>query len=407
MSRRTSIILAAAIAAAASLPAGAAERGVMLGIAPLYEDHEWTCTDTNHWGVGCPTSYESDWCPGTYVGLPYDWGGWSTVDEFDADIAAGLGAGSHSSDGSLACTTGVDCSGYVSLLWETPWKYGTSTLPDISDAIDARDMWPGDVYNDAGSHVIMWVGKDTAGDAVITESSGTCNGVCGRSVAWSYFGSYTPRVAWTEYVQTATVGTAAGTADDPIVIDAIPFRDWRNTRYAESDIFDFYSAAPDVDESGPESIYEVALPSAGTLTASVLDAPGADVDLQLLSALDADACLGRANIDLEVAIAAAGTYYLTVDSWVGSDATVYSGAYVLDVDFAAAPDGDADTDTDADADGGPDSGPDTDTDTDSDSDSDSDSDADGSSGSDGGCGCAAAGVSPASGLLALVLFSFT
>jgi hypothetical protein len=404
MSLRTAAALA--IAAAIAVPAAAVERSVMLANAPLYEDHEWTCTETNHWGTDCPSSYESDWCPGTYVGLPYDWGGWVTYDEFDADIAAGLGAGSHSSDGSLACTTGVDCSGYVSILWETPWKYGTGTLPEISDAIDARDMWPGDVYNDAGSHVIMWVGKDDAGDAVITESSGTCNGVCGRSVSWSYFDGYVPRVPWTDYVQTATVGTAAGTTEDPIVIDALPFRDWRNTRYASSDVFDFYSAASDVDESGPENIYEMALPCAGTVTASVLDAPGADVDLQLLSSLDADACLGRANIDLVVAVGAAGTYYLTADTWVGSDATEYSGAYVLDVDFAAADgdtDADSDADTDADSDADGDSDGDSDSDSDADSDSDSDSDADGGSGADDGCGCDAVGGAPAGSLLASLI----
>lgn len=405
MSRTVAFAVVMALAVAAALPAFAVERSALLANAPLYEEHEWSCGETNHWGADCPSTYESDFCPGSYVGLPYDWGGFVTWDEFDDDLAQGQGAGSHSWHGVLSCTTGLDCSGYVSILWETPWKYGTSTLPQISDAIDARDMWPGDVYNDAGSHVIIWVGKDDGGAAVITESSGTCNGVCRRSVAWSYFGAYTPRAAWDSYVQTATWGSFAGTAEDPVPIDALPFRDWRNTRYAASDIFDFYSAAPTVDESGPEVIYELELSGAGTLTASVLDAPGADVDLHLLGSLDADDCLGRAHIDLEVAVPAAGTYYLTVDSWVGSDQTVYSGAYVLDVGFAAA---DLDADTDGDADGDTDGDGDADGDSDSDVDADADADADdddvgdGNASSGDSCGCRAAGARRLPGLLALV-----
>ena len=377
-------------------PARAVERDEMLANAPLYEDHVWSCEEVNHWGTDCPASYESDFCPGTYTGLPYDWGGWVTFDEFDEDLAAGQGAGSHSSDGVLACSTGVDCSGYVSILWETPWKYGTSTLPQISDEIDARDMWPGDVYNDSGSHVIMWVSKDTDGSAMITESSGTCNGVCRRAVPWSYFGSYVPRVPWDTYVQTATVGTAAGTSGDPVNVDALPFRDWRNTRYATSDIFDSYSEAPDVDESGPEIIYRLTLPGPGTLTAHVLDAPQADIDLHLLSDLDADSCLGRAHIDLNVEVPAAGTYFLTADTWVGTDSTEYSGAYVLDIDFIAQG-----------QDGGVDSGSDADTDSDSDSDSDEDEDEDeddGGGGAKGGCGCETAGASRPLNLPLLLLF---
>jgi len=385
----------AAVVFVIARPAVAVERYAMLAEAELYEDHVWSCTEVNHWGTGCPSTYESDFCPGTYEGLPYDWGGFVTLDQFDQDLSAGKGAGSHSWHGVLSCTTGLDCSGYVSILWETPWKYGTSTLHQISDAIDARDMWPGDVYNNAGSHVIMWVGKDEDGAAVITESSGTCNGVCRRSVGWGTFASYVPRAAWDDYVQTATAGDHAGTADDPIPIGSFPFRDFRNTRYATSSIFDYYSAAPDVNESGPEYIYVLVLPGPGTLTASVLDAPGVDIDLHLLGSLSADDCLARAHIDLTVEIEAGGTYYLTADSWVGANDTVYSGAYVLDVDFAAA---DADTDADTDAGG--------DTDTGAGNGHDCPPCAETGGCADGGCGCGAVGASRIHGILGTVLGLF-
>lgn len=325
-SAKSKVVAAAVLIVAVPSAAMAVERGAMLGEAPEYEQHEWVCEAVNVTGVDCPDWYESDFSPGTYHGLPYDWGGFVSWQEFDADIAAGQGAGSHSWDGVLDCTTGLDCSGYVSVLWELPWKHGTSTLHEVSDAIDVRDMYPGDVYNDAGSHVIMWVGKDESGEALISESGGYCNGVCRRSVSWSHFGGYTPRAPHADYVQTATVNGFAGTTVDPIEIDSFPFRDWRNTRVAASDVFDHYSAAPEIDESGPEYVYVMNLPSAGAVAASLVDAPQVDIDLHLLGSLDADDCLARAHIELEHEVAAGGTYYLTADSWVGSDSTIYSGA---------------------------------------------------------------------------------
>ncbi len=357
---RLTVVLVVIVIASTS---AAVERGQMLSNATDYEQHQWVMEPENLIAdCAPPGEWSCTVCElGDHVGLPYCWGGDVTLDEFDDHLANDYAAGSAASGNFPDCTTGVDCSGYVSRLWELPWHYSTSTIPDISDAIDSTNMHPGDVYNAAGSHVIMWVGKDESGEAVITESGYLCMGVCQAVVGWSHFTGYTPRRAPSDYVETATVGTYEGTVDDPILIENLPFRDWRNTNEATGDDFDFYSAAPDMDESGPEYIYEIELTESGTLTAHVLDAPGADIDLHLLASLDADDCLARAHIDLEHSIEEAGTYYIVADSFVGTDTTVYSGAYVLDVSFEA---------------GGEDAGPDADTDVDSDSDSDADDDQD-------------------------------
>ncbi len=356
ISFRLTVILAIIVIASTSV---AVERGQMLSNATDYEQHQWVMEPENLIAdCAPPGEWSCTVCElGDQVGLPYCWGGDVTLDEFDDDLANDYAAGSAASGYFPDCTTGVDCSGYVSRLWELPWHYSTSTIPDISDAIDSTNMYPGDVYNAAGSHVIMWVGKDESGEAVITESGYLCMGVCQAVVGWGHFTGYTPRRAPTSYVETATVGTCEGTVDDPIFIENLPFRDWRNTNEATGDVFDFYSEAPDVDESGPEYIYEIELTEVGTLTAHVLDAPGADIDLHLLASLDADDCLARANIDLEHEIEEAGTYYIVADSFVGTDTTVYSGAYALDVSFEA---------------DGEDAGPDADTDSDSDTDDDQD-----------------------------------
>ncbi len=395
--RGSSALAALALTMLLSGPTHAVERSDCLTLALEYVNHEWVCEEINMTGVDCPEGYLSDFClePGEYVGLPYDWGGSFTLEGFDEGIAEGKAAGSHSSDGVLECSVGVDCSGFVSQLWGCG-HYSTSTLHYVSTEIDARDMWGMDAYNDAGSHVIAWQDKDEYGAALIVESSGTCNGTCQRSVDWSYFSTYVPIRAHLDYVQTATIGSYLGTTDDPIPIDTFPATDWRNTREATSDVFDYYSAAPETDETGPEFIYELNFPSPGDFTASIHDAPQTDLDLHLLGSLDADDCIARDHLALDVSIDTPGIYYLVVDTYID-----YAGAYHVEIDFSPS---DVDTDTDSDSD------TDTDTDTDSDIDTDSDSDADTDTGSDNGaaagtgvgCGCAAAGIPGPRGLLPIM-----
>ena len=59
----------------------------------------------------------------------------------------------------------------------------------------------------------------------------------------------------------------AGTMDDPMQIDAFPFMDARNTAEAQSDVIDYYSAAPNLDERGSEYIHVLNVAAGGTLTA--------------------------------------------------------------------------------------------------------------------------------------------
>ena len=53
----------------------------------------------------------------------------------------------------------TDCSGYVSMCWETSTPgYVTLTMHNISDPISASQLRPGDVLLKAGSHVRLFVG---------------------------------------------------------------------------------------------------------------------------------------------------------------------------------------------------------------------------------------------------------
>ncbi len=322
--------------ASAWLTAGvvhAIPRSEIVEAAPGFEEHPWDCGAQNL-VADCA---DSSWQPavtaaGPQVGLPYCWGGWVTLDEFDQQIGQGYGAGSMPYGLFLGCTTGVDCSGYVSQLWQHPHKLGTATLPEVSFEVDTTEMLPGDVFNNAGTHVIMFLGEDSNGDALVTESttSSACMGVCRRPLPWSVLSGYVPRAYFYADVETST---EAGTAEDPILIEAFPYRDTRNTEGAASDQFDFYSAAPTTDESGSELIYVFHVASGGLLTASVLDAVGVDIDIHLLASLDADDCLARDDLEIAVEITEPGAYYLVADTYVGGSGTEYTGAYLLTADF--------------------------------------------------------------------------
>src|SRR4051812_6661373 len=77
--------------------------------------------------------------------------------------------------------------------------------------------------------------------------------------------------------------------DGVICVDALPYGASGST-VDGAQALDQYSCAPTKDESGPERVYRVALPSAGTLTVSLdasLEAGAVDVDVHILSAFDA------------------------------------------------------------------------------------------------------------------------
>jgi hypothetical protein len=94
---------------------------------------------------------------GEYKSVAYDWGGWDAVAVYNQHMANGRVAGDINSNAVESCSHGVDCSGFVTVCWGiTDRKYGTSTLPSISDVIDGADLRRGDILNKAGSHVVMF-----------------------------------------------------------------------------------------------------------------------------------------------------------------------------------------------------------------------------------------------------------
>ncbi len=130
----------------------------------------------------------------------------------------------------------------------------------------------------------------------------------------------------------------AGTLDDPIRIDALPYARKGTTVGAPSDVLDAYACADAIAERGPEVVFRVEVAEPGRLRAWVTgDGAGVDVDVHVLAATDrmgatATACLARGNTEAEADVTP-GAYHVVVDTF--GDGTGNAGPFVLRVDLAA------------------------------------------------------------------------
>ena len=116
--------------------------------------------------------------------MPYQWGGFSTLKEFDAGLREGKSAGDvytaekrkMLNDAVSAHAVGVDCSGFVSRCWDLPRAYSTRELPGLCDEIkDWSELRPGDILNTHNSHVLLfsdWA-RGKKGETLIAYETGS------------------------------------------------------------------------------------------------------------------------------------------------------------------------------------------------------------------------------------------
>lgn len=322
--KSTYLTIAIALAGMASTtPARATTRETSMVHARSFANYPWH-TSSNNLSASCSAAYESIYSVGDYVGLPYDWGGYMSLAEFSTQIASGYGAGSQASDGVLACTSGLDCSGFVSQCWEVG-HFATATLHNTSYAITAGEMMPADVFNMAGYHVAMFARLLDSGIPLLYEAIGY-NVRVNPTGGWSHVDGYTPRR------QNAITGTTdtdpVGTTTKPIVIASLPYTDTRDTKLASSKALDACKVAPSTDQKGPEYVYSLAVTQPGTVTVSLTDDATTDIDVQIYSQLNYDGCIARNDKTLTQAVGC-GTYYIVADTFKAN-----AGAYTLSVSFA-------------------------------------------------------------------------
>ena len=303
----------------------AIDREAVMDNGAEFATHPWTMNSNNQYG-SCSSDYVSDYSPGSsYRGIPYDWGGWVTTAEYDAYLEEGYGAGSHSWHGSLWCTVGVDCSGFVSQAWETSQKYGTSTIYQVSSEISSSSLTRGDALNNSGSHIVLYAYETAAGIPVHVEANGELV-FTDVDQGWSAFSSYVP-IRYDDISD----GAETGTISNPHEITGFPFEDLRWTAGAASDVFDSYDCDPDVNESGPEQIYHFEVEAGGTLGLRVSCDNSVDVDIHVLDGPSSDSCLARDHTELSVWLDP-GEHWIVADTWVGS--YEYAGPYILTATFS-------------------------------------------------------------------------
>ena len=319
-------LLSLAIVAAASGAASAITRTEVLARAKAYALHPWTAKAQNL-TASCSAAYKSEFQAGDYLGLPYDWGGYMTVAEFDKQIGDGLGAGSQPTDGILACTAGVDCSGFVSGCWKAG-HFTTSTIDQTSSVITQAQLLAGDVVNKAGEHVVLFSHLLANGEPVYYESGG-------YNVHENPFGGWSSLMGYMPRRYASIEGTSAadplGTVANPIVIGSFPYSDSRDTSASFSTAFD-RCALSTANESGPEYVYKVTLTQPGQLTVSLSDDAATDIDVHLYSSFNANDCLARHDNTFTQAVDC-GTYYVVADTFVNGAGKALTGSYALTVAF--------------------------------------------------------------------------
>ena len=133
--------------------------------------------------------------PGDYPSVSYDWGGWDTVSQFNGYMDPGtLQAGDVGTGTVESCSKGDDCSGFVTVVWQLATKYSTRMLPSVSMKLKSTSaLLPGDVMNDAGSHVVLF--SSFGSNGIYDYESTTYNGndrVIYMFSTWARLKGYTP-----------------------------------------------------------------------------------------------------------------------------------------------------------------------------------------------------------------------
>ena len=151
-------------------------RELALAIARAYATHEWTAQQRNvlHGadpdGVRVDTP-DADHVEGGFsadgsrnIGIPYQWGGFSSLAEFDAGLRDGRYAGhvpEEVSNPASAWAVGVDCSGFVSRCWELPLKQSTRSLGRLCRELESYgELEPGDLLLSFDGHAMLFAGFD-------------------------------------------------------------------------------------------------------------------------------------------------------------------------------------------------------------------------------------------------------
>lgn len=178
-----------------------ADRTSALLTAQGYYMHDWVCNSYNYATCGGSTRPGYITAPNnTYHEVPYQWGGYRSVSQFDGDMSANKTAGDvNTSHSWQSCASGVDCSGFIQNCWgQTSQKYDDSDfITFCSEAPSEYELWEADMWRlpgteDHGAHVRLHRGYDyNYTGAYVYESSTSYGGrVWAAYYGWSGLTDY-------------------------------------------------------------------------------------------------------------------------------------------------------------------------------------------------------------------------
>ena len=153
-----------------------------LQIADTYVQHQWACKSSNMTN-GTQTAPDGDlvktpsWLKiGTNQKIPYKWGGFDLLPDYDNGLTKNHYAGDTHTDGVSSYARGVDCSGFVSRCWQLKTHYSTRMMdnPNYGSIVQKYNSWaelkPSDAIHKHG-HVILFVKHNSNGSLSCVEAA--------------------------------------------------------------------------------------------------------------------------------------------------------------------------------------------------------------------------------------------
>ncbi|MDD5582876.1 MAG: T9SS type A sorting domain-containing protein [Candidatus Marinimicrobia bacterium] len=159
-------------------------RDEALAFADTYVKHIWQCRAENLTngritvnGIEVETP---SWIKiGQNQKIPYKWGGFNTLDQFDAGLLNNKYAGDIATSGVSNAAVGVDCSGFVSRCWNLSSHYSTSMMNStpalFTKVADWNQFLPADGLLKVG-HVRLGVLRNADGSILAVEAAGSGTG---------------------------------------------------------------------------------------------------------------------------------------------------------------------------------------------------------------------------------------
>lgn len=180
-------------------PLAAGNRFEALKIGEAFALHKYKCSSNNL----APTEVTApggdivktpSWLiVGDNARIPYKWGGFNTLAQFDEGLLNGKYAGDIHTSGVSSWAVGLDCSGFVSRCWQLTYHSSTSNMPSITTQYSSWDsLKPGDAIHKVG-HVRLFVERTPNGSFKIVEAASRNWDVSYWTFTLASLSDYTPR----------------------------------------------------------------------------------------------------------------------------------------------------------------------------------------------------------------------